>query len=235
MGEIIRKNAAADDIVADGRAANTAAQARGGTWQTLADQALAAPLRWTELVDKRLRVAEAKAAPLIAAQDHTDEWVDRLIGRVSDSIWNDLGRPASDPAYDTMFPSGITFYTDGPDDVQPARMELLAELLEAKLHPKLEAKKAKQYAAELREAAQALETAVDAARKPRAQLEMYSRMKTAAARNVQLGLVNFKRLLKIAGMSEAEIHTVILDRPSAPRKPAAPAPAPAPAPTPAAL
>ena len=74
---------------------------------------------------------------------------------------------------------------------------------------------------------------MDAARKPRAQLEMHSRMRIAAARNVQLGLVNYKRLLKIAGMSEAEIHSVIPDRPSAPRKPPAPSPTP-PTPPPAA-
>ncbi len=224
MGEVIRKSAAAEDIVADGRAASTVAQARGGTVKTLAEQCLAAPLRLVDLVDKRLRAAEATAGPLIAAQDHVDEQVDRVVARLSDLVWNDIGRPASDPIYDTLFPSGITFYTAGPDDVQPARMELLADLLEAKLHPKLETKQVKVYAAELRAAAQTLEAAVDAARKPRAQVELYSRMRTAAARNVQLGLVNFKRMMKIAGMSEAEIHSVIADRPSAGKKAAGEAP-----------
>ena len=94
------------------------------------------------------------------------------------------------------------------------------------MHPKLDPKKVKQYVAELRDAAQDLEGAVDAARKPRAQLDMYGRMRTAAARNVQMGLVNYKRLLKIAGMSEAEIHSVIPDRPNAPKKPPTPALAP---------
>jgi hypothetical protein len=237
MGEVIRKTAAADDIVADGRAAHTAAQARGGTYKTLSEQTLSAPLKLIDMVEKRLSAMAAKANPLIAAQDHIDDEVDGFIARVSDDIWNDIGRPAADPVYETMFPSGITFYTDGPDDAQPARMELLADLLEAKLHPKLDAKKAKQYAAEVREAAQTLEAAVDAARKPRTQLAMYGRMKIAAARNVQMGLTNFKRMLKIAGMSETEIHSVIVDRAVASRKSAAGTPAPTspPAATPAAL
>lgn len=88
--------------------------------------------------------------PLIAAQESIDDQIDRLIGRLSDTIWNDIDRPAHDPLYELLFPGGITFYTDGPDDEQPARMDLLADLLESNLHPKLDPKKAKQYAAELR-------------------------------------------------------------------------------------
>lgn len=107
--------------------------------------------------------------PLIAAQESIDDQIDRLIGRLSDTIWNDIDRPAHDPLYELLFPGGITFYTDGPDDEQPARMDLLADLLESNLHPKLDPKRAKQYAAELRGGAQTLEAAVDAARKPRAQ------------------------------------------------------------------
>ena len=228
MGEIIRKNAAAEEILADGRATNTAAQARGGAFKTFADQALAAPLRLAELVEKRVRDAEAATLPLIAIQASTNEQVDQIVGRISDMLWNDIGRPATDPVFDLIFPSGITYYVDGSDEGQPARMELLADLIEAGLHPKLAPAQATQYAADIRKAAKQMEDAVDAARKPRAQLEMYGRMRTAAARNVQMGLMNYKRLLKVAGMSEAEIHSVIPDRPSPPRKSPNSPPAPLP-------
>lgn len=235
MGEVIRKNAAAADIFADTRAAVTHATARGGTWQTLASQSLTGPLKLADLVEARVVAARTSAAPLIAAQSSKNQQVDDLVGRISDLIWNDVGRPAHDPQYELMFPSGIAFYTEARDDEQPARMALLADLIDSGIHPTLDPKKAKGYASEIRRAAAEFESVVDAARKPRAEVAMYERMQTVVASNCQGALVNYKRLLKIAGMSEADIHTVIRDRPT--RKPAAPSPASpspaAPAPTPA--
>jgi len=234
MGEVIRKNAAAEDIFADAREAMTHATARGGSWQTLAAQTLAAPLKLADLVAARVASARASAEPLVAAQQSGNQRVDDFVGRISDLIWNDIGRPSYDYYYELMFPSGITFYTDASDEEQPARMELLADLIESGMHPTLDPKKAKGYAGDIRRAAAEFERAVDAARKPRAQVNMYERMQAAAARNCQAGLVNYKRLLKAAGMSESDIHTVIRDRPirRAAPTPAAPTPA-TPAPTPA--
>lgn len=232
MGEVIRKNAAAEDILADTRSAMTQGTARGGTWQTLAAQALSGPLKIAELVAARAAAAHTTAAPLIATQSSVNQRVDDFVGRTADLIWNDLGRPAHESYYELMFPTGIAFYTDASDEEQPTRMELLAELLESGMHPLLDPKKAKGYASDLRRYAAEFQSAVDAARKPRAQVAMYERMQLAAARNCQAGLVNYKRLLKIAGMSESDIHSVIRDRPikrpaaaasAAPAAPAAPA------------
>lgn len=228
MGEVIRKNAAAADILADARDATTRATARGGTWQTLAAQALAGPLKLADQVESRLATARATVAPLVAIQASEKIRVDGIIGRISDQIWNDIGRPAHDAYFELMFPGGIAFYTEASDSEHPVRMELLADLIETGLHPSLDLKNAKSYATELRAAGADFESAIEAARKPRAQLAMYERMQSAAALNCQMGLVNYKRLLKSAGMSEAEIHTVIRDRPT--KKPAAAAPAPAPTP-----
>ena len=131
MGEIINKKAAADDIAKDCRDTLAAAAARGGQVQTLAEQYLKPSMQVFEMLAQRLQAAEQVLAPLLAAQDAIDDSTDAMLGRLADELWNDVGRPASDPIYSLLFPEGVGFYTDGPDAEQPARMELLAELLEA--------------------------------------------------------------------------------------------------------
>jgi hypothetical protein len=99
-------------------------------------------------------------------------------------------------------------------------MALLADLLESGLHPRLDPAAAKDYAKKLRDEAAELDKGLDALRKPRIRLAMYGRMRTAAAKNAQAALARFKRILRANNLSEADIHTVIPDRPSAPKKPA---------------
>jgi hypothetical protein len=169
----------------------------------------------------------AKAEPLVAAQAAANAHADQLVARISDSLWNDVGRPASDPQYDLLFPSGITFYTDGADAEQPERMELLAEMIESGLHAHLDAKKARDYAKQIREEAAAFEAAIEAARKPRARVFMYERMRIASIRSSHGALSSYKRLLKAHNISEARIHEIIPDRPSQPA-PKTPAPSPSP-------
>jgi hypothetical protein len=60
---------------------------------------------------------------------------------------------------------------------------------------------------------------------PRARLQLLDRAKTALAQSSQIGLSHLKRLYRAEGLSEAEIHTVIPDRPRK-RPSAAPAAAP---------
>lgn len=220
MGEVIRKTAAAEDILADARQSNVRAQARGGLYQAAADAALKPALALFDAVHSKWQALEASVAPLVAAHNARDEQADALIGRIADAVWNDVGRPAPgiDGSYDLLFPSGITFYTDGPDEEQPERMLLLAELLESGIHPRIEAKQAKSYAKQLREAAAELDKSVQSIWQPRIRLAMYSRMRTAAARNTQVALSRFKRLLRAQDVSEAEIHTVIPDRPAPVKK-----------------
>lgn len=233
MGEVIRKSAAVDDILADVRKSFAAAQAAGGPFKTLADQTLKQALALFDLIDGKLRTAQAKLEPLQATQLAKNASADRFVGRLADDIWNDVGRPAQDPQYELLFPSGISFYTEGPDDEQPTRMELLAEMIESGLHPRLDATRAKAYAKQLRDEATAFEAAVEAARKPRAQVTMFERLRTASGRNAHSALVSYKRLLRAQGISEAKIHEVIPDRPSAAPVARPPAPHPEPvAPTP---
>lgn len=227
MGEVIRRTAAVGDILSDVRESQTRAQAAGGLYKSLADQTLKPALQLCELIDGKWRAAVAKAEPLVAAQAAANVHADQLIARTSDSLWNDVGRPANDPQYDLLFPSGITFYTDGADAEQPERMDLLAEMIESGLHSLLEAKKAKDYAKQIRDEAAAFDAAIEAARKPRTRAAMYERMRSAAIRSAHGALTSYKRLLKANNISEAKIHEIIPDRPSQP-SPRTPAPAPSP-------
>src|SRR5690606_149496 len=130
MGEVIRRNAAALDILADCRTTMTNARARGGEWQAAAEARLGPGLTVAAGVEGRLTEARVAAAPAEAAVKVENEACDKLLGRISDDTWNIVGRPRSDPALDVLFPGGIAYYADGPVEAQPIRMNLLADLLE---------------------------------------------------------------------------------------------------------
>jgi hypothetical protein len=228
MGEVIRKSAAAAEIMADVRTSLANARARGGDWRSLAEAKLAALIPLVDTVEARLRAAEAELVPLRAAVQARDDEADRLLGRISDEIWNEVGRPATDPALSILFPNGIAYYAEGSEQAQPARMDLLAELLEASLHPHLPADTAKAHAQAIRASATSLREAVDAAAEPSARVELLTRIRRALASNAQTELASLKRLYRGDHHSEADIHSVIPDRPTNARKPV-PVPAPAPA------
>ena len=85
-----------------------------------------------------------------------------------------------------------------------------------------------------REEAAAYRKVADTFAQPRIQLQQLQRAKTAIAHSAQMELANLKRLYKAAGFSEADIHSVIPDRPRPKKTPVTP-PSPTPAgPTPAA-
>jgi hypothetical protein len=220
MGEIIRKTAAADDIISDIRVTLTNARARGGDWKTLAEEQLGAAVALIDGIDARLAQAREALDPLLAALDVKDDDADALLGRVSDEIWNEVGRPASDPALATLFPGGIAYYADGDVEGQPDRMDLLAELLDSDVHPRLGAAAAKGHAREIRAGAKTLRAAVEAARAPRARVALLERVRRAIAVTAQVELASLKRLYKNEHFSERDIHSVIPDRPAAARKPA---------------
>jgi hypothetical protein len=226
MGEVIRKTAAADDIIADLRATLTNARAKGGAWKTLAENQLAATATLVDGIETRSGEAEKELAPVVAELEAKDADADRLLGRVSDEIWNEVGRPATDPVLSILFPGGIAYYADASVDVQPDRMNLLAELIESNIHPRLSPVSAKGHAKDVRASAKGLRAAVDAGREPAARVELLRRMQRAVATTAQVELTNLKRLYKIERFSEADIHAVIPDRPAPSRKVAPPAPAP---------
>jgi hypothetical protein len=219
MGVVIRKTAAAEEITRDVRTTLANAVARGGAWQALAQEALSDVLA---LLDANRKLSEEAAAaylPLKAAVAARDEEADALLGRISDLVWNEVGRPRSDAAYATLFPGGIRYYTEGETESQPHRMELLALLLESKTHPKLAPESALEFAKALRVSAAALQAALDAASVPAARVHQLSQVGRAVATTAQVALASLKRRYKAEQFSEADIHAVIPDRSESAAKP----------------
>jgi hypothetical protein len=218
MGETIRKTAARDDIFHDVKTTLVNATARGGVPATLADQRLSPVIKIIDNIKAQQEAAKAHAAPLLAALAVADSRADKVIGKVSDDVWNDVGRPASDAALDLLFPGGNAFYVDGDVTEQPDRMDLLVELLRANVHPKLSPEVAKASIDAISAESVVLRAAVESARPARAKLQLLDRVLTAVTRSAAIELGQLKRLLKANGFSEADAHTMIPDRSSPPAK-----------------
>ncbi len=214
MGQIIRKDAAAEDIEGDASKALTNAVARGGRWKVLAEQRLLSVLALCGTVRTELETAQETHAPHAAAVAAQNERADKIIGKIYDIIWNEVGRPAWDAALAVIFPDGIAYYAEGDTDEQPDRMEILVQLLQAGIHPKLSKATATACAAEIEDASKILRAAVEAGAKTRAKVKILGRVRTALAKVVHAELTALKRLYKAEGFSEAEIHAVIPDRPT---------------------
>lgn len=214
MGELIRKGASVEDIAADARATTLAADARGGRWSEMAASFLADTLALFDDVRRQQADADAAARPLQAAVRARDDEADDTVNAVYDEAWNLAGRSASDPVLAVLFPGGASGYVDGETAEQPDRMDLLAELLERGLHPRIPAAQAADMAARVRATSAALRAALDAARVPLARAEHLGRMKVAVGRVLHTQLSRLKRAWKAEGYSEAEIHDVIPDRPA---------------------
>lgn len=213
MGRIIRKHASAIDVMVDAQDTHNNALARGGVWQELAEQRLGPVLAVYSAVNADHTAASQLAGQRVATRNARNKEADGLLGRISDELWNAVGRPANDPAFALLFPGGYGYYAGGELETQPHRMELLAKLLTANLHPKLDAARAQAAALEIRAAATALRDAIEAAREVVIEAELLDRVRVAVARTAATELANLKRLYKSAGFSEAEIHQVIPHRP----------------------
>lgn len=212
MGQVIRKDASADDIIHDTRTAHENARARGGLWQSLADQALASVLTLHETATAEATAASAAAAPLIAARNEARRNANDLVGRVADHIWNAVGRPRNDANLALLFPNGIAYYVEGDLDTQPKRMLLLAKLLTSNLHPRLPSLQSTAAASEVTAAAEALAQAIEAATGAALHDELCSQVRVAVSRSASMELANLKRLYKAHGFLEADIHAVIPSR-----------------------
>ena len=219
MGDVIRAGAAVDDIFHDARGALQHARARGATVQDRAEVSLGPVVSMVDAIEQELQAARAIHAPLQAALTVENDRADALLNRIYDETWNDVGRPAQDRYLALMYPGGAGYYTDGDTSSQPVRMELLAKLYERVLHPKLSEDASKVYAQRIRAAAADLQADVDAVVGPAANVALLERVRTALGRVAQFELANLKRMYKIDGMSESEIHSIIPDRPVAKKTP----------------
>lgn len=218
MGQIISKDAAADDIMNDAQKALTNATARGGRWKELAEARLHGCCALFTATTGQLESARLVHAPNAAQIDVLNKQADKKIGKAYDTVWNEVGRPRSDAALAVIFPEGIGTYTDGDTTEQPERMRILVTLLGSGIHSKLSAATANACISELSLEADALAAAVTAGRQTGAKVKVLSRVRTALARVVHAELNNLKRAYKLEGFSEAEIHGVIPDRPGKTKK-----------------
>ena len=213
MGEIIRREAAALDILDDAQTALTNAMERGGAWESDVEARLAPLLVLALGVQTQREVARTGLLPALAALRVGTDASDRLIARISDETWNLVGRPVHDEAFELLFPGGISYYTEGDPSEQPDRMTLLAELLESGIHPRLPTARAHAFGAELRASGALLRAKDDAARPFRTRVALADKMECAIARAAHAALVSLKRVWKTEGKTEAEVHEVIPDRP----------------------
>ncbi len=219
MGEVIHKNAAVLDIIADVESTLTNAGTKDGKLKSLAEEMLAGLVMFILVVIAKLGEARKAANPLRSAIGTKDEGSDKLLLAVFDNIYNATGRPGNDPALAILFPGGTGPYTDGPDSEQPDRMDLLAELLEAGIHPRLDAAIAKAEATKVRADAEKYRAVIEAGRKPLVKVDLLEKVLTALARIGQMTLSRLKKRYAAEGFTEVQIHTVIPDRPRAEAKP----------------
>ena len=212
MGEVIRRSAARTKIIEDIRATRTAASVRGAAPWDEGPARLDPILSLWDETERRYLAARNEALPLVATVDVLDDRCDDTVKGIADECWNIVGRPASDPLFDLLFPGGTAAYVQGPVAEQPDLVRLLADLLESNIDARLASHSAA-FAATLRTSAGELEAAVEAARKPKARVALYGRMLNAVAQSGHVALSNLKRYWRAAGLSEADIHAVIPDRP----------------------
>lgn len=215
MGDVIRSSAAVGDIFTDVRITYDESNARGGSIKERAEVGIGPVIAMIDATEQELQTARTQLSPLLANLRAENDRADALLNRVYDETWNDVGRPANDRYLALMWPGGAGYYTDGDTAGQPARMELLAKLYDRALHPKLTKDQSAAYAERIREAAAALKEDVDAAAGPSANVALLERVRTALGRVAQFELANLKRMFKIDGMTEAQIHSIIPDRPVA--------------------
>jgi hypothetical protein len=199
MGDVAIRDGTEAAILAEARAALQAFAAKGGAWKRAAEEKLAPILSLLAGILAELAKARGAEAPVTAAVIAASERGEACIERVYGALKDALGRPAFDAALAILFPGGTGFYTAGSADDQPDRMELLAQLLEAGVHPKVPIEAARALAKETRGAARSLREAVDAARIPRARVRLLEEAVLVTAASAQEELVALGQLLESGG------------------------------------
>lgn len=213
MSETGRVGAQGGDIMAHVRSALVNATGKGGIWKQIGQERLGPVVSLVTAITAELDKASRVAEPLFAIVSVRQKSASAVLRRVHDDLWSALGKPATDAALSLLFPGGLAYYADGSADEAPDRMELLAQLLEAGVHPKLPPERAKASAAAVRTHANALRDAINAARIPRARLRLLERAAAVVTQSAEAEVASVRRRLMAEGIDEAEIDSVIPARP----------------------
>lgn len=211
MGQVIRWDAAADDILSDAKLTAARARARGGEWQVLADARLATLLVLADAVNTRLDEAIAFTAPANVMLEAEARTADALVTRIADECWVLAGRPPHDPALEVLFARSASTRPGATVEDQADRLELLEDLLANHAHPRLPKDRAEAYSREVARASKSLRDVIDAIRPLRARVRLAEEMRRAVASAAHTALTSLKRSWKADGKREAEIHELIPD------------------------
>ncbi len=232
MGSVIARSASVERIQESASKALTAAKARGGEAQAIAEQRIAPVL--VALADSEHQLNGARAADdanhaTLLARDNDS---DLEIGAVCDEIWNAMGRPGQSIDYNLIVNGGKNVWTDGDPAKQPALMSVLAKNIRSTNHPKLTAKK-EDWAKRIEVKAAAQAEAAKPTEGSYALVTALNMQRRTLADALQVALIRFKRDLKNVGMTEAQVHEIIPDVPSGQGRVQNGQPDPKPAPAPA--
>jgi hypothetical protein len=205
MGDVAIRDGTEAAILAEARAALAAFAAKGGAYKRAAEEKLAPVLSLLAGILAELAKARGAEAPTKAAVTAASERGQACVERVFGALRDALGRPSFDATMAILFPGGTGFYdAEASPHEQPDRMDLLAQLLDAGVHPKVPIEAARALAKETRGAARALREAVDAARLPKARVRLLEEAVLVTAASAQAELLALGELLEAAGGGEAK-------------------------------
>jgi hypothetical protein len=214
MGEVISGTADVNRIRDDVRTSLNNAISRGGDIAAAAQSRLGPSVDAMDSASKILETAAAAEAaawsPVLAA----DDVADTTIGATRDEMYNALGRPQHSVHMDHVFPGGIGTYTAGDPRGQPVLMQVLETRIRSATASQWTDPLRDKWATAIAAARVPLATAVDAHRPAEAALTVAEAGFRAAVRAAHSKLGAFKRDLKNLGLTEAQIHDIIPDRPS---------------------
>lgn len=218
MGTVVRRDAAASVIAGDVRIAYRRAKKRGGEIGDVAEARLGpavAAIDASEAILKGAVEAEEAAWEVVLARDYD---ADLVIGAQRDDIFNVIGRAARHPVMDHIYPGGFRIYTSGDPLQQPVLMQVLESRIRSLDSTLLTADKRAELLAALESVRVPFEAAVEAYRPLNAARTVAEASHRATIRTAHARLTAFKRDLKNLGLTEAQIHDIIPDRPSESRK-----------------
>jgi len=213
MGRIIQRDAAADRVLHDVTTTVEVARATRPEMHADALRYLGSVLETAEALRRQLEDHDANTMALRGRRKAYNERANDRIHRVRDAYFNEIGRAAGDPVYNMTFPGGAGRYARATPANKPTALRLLAAALETHSHRRIPREMVEEWTTALG----AEDEALDEVLRTLGPLDVEGRIlraqRTANAREGQRRLSGLKRYWLGEGLSEAEIHEVIPDRP----------------------
>lgn len=215
MGNLISRNAPMADILQDVHDTLTRAELKSVLHleeaqrylQEVFDQALGLG----EQVDEKMATVRRLRAERDAANGVSDD----LVREIHDLLFNQIGRVSGDPWFLLVMPKRAGGYTQRPAAKKGVALEVFAKTLVAHPHKLVPAATAQAHADALLEQAKKMAEALGALDHAATELEVLRAQRAAAVKRAQNRLSALKKFWLAEGMTQADIHEVIPDRPRA--------------------